>query len=487
MNKDVIIGRESRDKIISGINKLCNTVKVTLGPSGKTVIISDEYGNPYNTKDGVSISNKVFLQDIIENMGATMAKEVAQKTVMEAGDGTTTSLVLLQSLLNNGLKFLDGGGTYNEIKKVYSRLIPLVIDGIKNESSDLISSDILDIATISANNDKDIGNLIFEAYNFSNNITISKSNNIKDSLEKVSGIVYNTSFISKKFITDDSKLTSSYKKPAVLIIDGKITNIDVLHDVMMYCNKNEKPLVIISELIEENVLQLLETNQINGALKLLPIKSPGFANYRKELLKDIAIFTDSTIINKPNVRIHINALGELGYIESTISETIMTPIDSNSLNKHLENLKSISETDLDDHSKTILKERIDNLKGSLCIIKVGGKSEIEMKERFDRIEDAVKAVSSALEEGVVTGGGLTLFKIANQLDLTSNDYIICDAIKEPNNVINNNGANINLFTFERLEVIDPTKVTRVALENAASVALIILGTEAIVINPNLWN
>jgi chaperonin GroEL len=487
MDRDVIIGEESRSLLINGINKLCDTVKVTLGPSGKTVVISDEYGNPYNTKDGVSISNKVVLYDKIENMGATMAKEVAQKTVEQVGDGTSTSLVLLQSLIKNGLHFLDAGGTYNEIKDIYSTLLPKIISKLKEEAVKLSKDDIIDVATISANNDKEIGKLIAKAFKFSNNITVEIGNEEKDVLDKVSGIVYNTSYFKKTFITDESKLTATLHEPQVLIVDGKITNIDILYDVMMYCNKHQKPLLIISELIEENVLHLLETNQINGALKLLPIKSPGFANHRKELLKDISIFSDAKIVSNLNENIPIDSLGELQKVEANMQETIMTPNNMNLLDKHLDNLNSILKTDLDKHSKTMLKERINNLKGSLCVIKVGGKSDIEVKERFDRIEDAVHAVTSAIEEGTVLGGGLTLFKISNDIEQDENDYIICNALKEPNNVINNNGANVYLFTFDRLDVIDPVKVTRVALENAASVALTILGTEALVINPNLWN
>lgn len=487
--EEIISGKEVRDKLLSGIDKLANTVKVTLGPSGNTVIIADEYGKPYATKDGVSVSNYIKLQDPVENIGVTMIKEVAKKTADEAGDGTTTSIVLAQALITNGIKFLNDGGTYNDIKDVYSTLLPKVLTLIKEKSTRISVDNITDVATVSANNDSKIGELIQVAFNHSQVVKVEEGKDIVDSLDLITGVTYPVTYFSKRFITNDSKNTAEVKDALVLLLDCKLDKLDKLKKVLTYCNENEKPLLIITEFISDDALHMLETNHINKALQILPIKTPGFASYRTEYIKDLSVITESNIIGDLSKMIEINQLGRIKSVTSKPSESVLIPFDDIDIEQRITNLFSLSKDDgLSDYDKKMLLERINNLNGKVSIIKVGAKSEIEMKERYDRIEDAVYAVSSALEEGVLQGGGVALYKIADSLDTKSDKSLrlILNALRAPNLTINENGAIINPFTFNDYKIVDPTKVTRCALENAASVALTILGTKSIVLNEHLW-
>jgi chaperonin GroEL len=481
--EEITLGKESRDKLLSGINKLANTVKVTLGPSGNTVIIADEKGKPYNTKDGVSVSNYIKLKDPIENIGIQLIKEAARKTADEAGDGTTTSTVLIQSFIQEGIKFLDSGGTYNEIKEIFATCIPDIVHNLKLMSTTISENNIKDVATISANNDINIGELVQVAFNYSTNVKVEEGNAIKDSIEFIEGVSYPVTYHSKAFITDESKGIAELDNPQVLLLDCKLDNINKIVKIIKHCNKLELPLVIITEFISDDVLRLLETNQINGSLKLLPIKSPGYAQYRKEYIKDISILTGATIVNDLNNEPYPSVLGELKTATCKREETLLIPVDTDLIGGRINDLLSLSnQPDIDDYGKKMLLERINNLNGTLSIIKVGGKSDIEMKERYDRIEDAVFAVSSALEEGVIPGGGITLYKLSYRYD----HPIIYNTLRSPNKIINENGASVDPNEELSRDIVDPLKVTRCALENSASVALTILGTEAIVLNEYLW-
>ncbi len=486
---EIISDKEVRDKLLSGIDKLANTVKSTLGPSGNTVIIADEYGKPYATKDGVSVSNYIKLKDPVENIGVTMVKEVAKKTADEAGDGTTTSIVLAQSLITNGINFLNKGGTYNEIKDIYSDLLPKVLNLIKEGATNINVDNVIDVATVSANNDPRIGEIIQIAFNHSTVVKVEEGKDIVDRLELITGVTYPVTYFSKKFITNDNKNTAEINDAVVLLLDCKLDKLDNLKSVLTYCNKEEKPLLIITEFVSDDALHMLETNQINKALKILPIKTPGYASYRPEYIKDLSVLTNSVIINDLSKQVKIEQLGKIKNVITSSSESVLLPCDDIDIEPRINNLFSLSQDDkLEAYDKKILLERIDNLNAKVSIIKVGAKSEIEMKERFDRIEDAVYAVSSALEEGVLQGGGVALYKIADALDFDSTKplYLILNALRSPNLTINENGANVDPVTFKDRSVVDPAKVTRCALENSASVALTILGTKAVVLNEHLW-
>lgn len=486
---EIIADKEVRDKLLSGINKLADTVKVTLGPSGNTVIIADEFGKPYATKDGVSVSNYIKLQDPVENIGVLMVKEVAKKTVDEVGDGTSTSIVLTQALITNGIKFLNNGGSYNDIKDIYSTLLPKVLNLIKERSTKISVDNITDVATVSANNDSKIGELIQVAFNHSTVVKVEEGKDIVDSLELITGVTYPVTYFSKKFITNEAKNTAEVKDAVVLLLDCKLDKLDNLKKILTYCNANEKPLLIITEFISDDALHMLETNHINGALQILPIKTPGYASYRGEYIKDISSITNSSIVEDLSKMVEVNQLGRIKNVTTKAYESVLIPCDDIEIEERITNLFSLSkDSSLNDYDKKVLLGRIDNLNGKVSIIKVGAKSEIEMKERYDRIEDAVYAVSSALEEGILEGGGVALYKIADTLDVDSSKslYIILQALRTPNLTINQNGAKVNPFVFDDYTVVDPAKVTRCALENAASVALTILGTKAVVLNEHLW-
>jgi chaperonin GroEL len=478
----MITGDESKLKLIAGVNALANAVKVTLGPYGKTVILHDEKDTPYNTKDGVSVANAISLEDPYENIACKMLKEVAKKTADEAGDGTTTSTVLAQAFINEGFKFLNDGNTYNDLKDVFNKCLPSIIDKLKKSSRIITKDNVVDVATISANNDRKIGELIQMAFTYSSIVKVEAGDDIEDKISYIEGSEYFTTYFDKRFITNEGKNTSELINPSVMLLDGKLSDMSNIKSVLTHCNKTKQPLVIITEHITDDLLKLLITNQINGSLQLLPIKTPGFAQYRKEYINDIKALTGANIVDANSV-VSVKDLGSLKSIIASQSSTLMISNDMEPVYKRLETLKSLLDTDMEDYSKTVLKDRINNLMGEVSIIKVGGKSEIEMKERFDRVEDAVLAVSSALEEGVVQGGGMTLYKIANDRVYPR---LINNVLKAPTKTIIKNGASSNIINDLSESVIDPVKVTRCALENAASIALTMLGTEVIILNKPSW-
>lgn len=483
--EEFYLGRDVKSKLLSGINKLANNVKVTLGPEGNTVILYNNEGKPIITKDGVSVAKAFSLKDPIENTGCTLAKEVAKKTADEAGDGTTTSTVLIQSFIKEGFKFLEDGGTYNELKAIFNKSIPAIIDDLKLSASSVTPSNIKDVATVSANNDSKIGEIIQMAFNYSTNVKVEQGKDVEDSIEFLEGSKFDTTYMSKTFITNPARNTAELKNAKVLLVDGKIKSLKNFKSILQYCNQNELPLVIISEFITEDTLRLLETNQINKSLQLLPIKTPGFAKYRKEYIKDIQVITGAEIITDFTKGVNYNMLGEIESVTATPNSTIFVPKDQEAIGKRIQDLIELRDNgDIDDYSREVLNKRIEVLNGKISLIKVGGKSEVEMKERYDRFEDAVLASSSAIEEGVVTGGGLALYRIAS-----SNAYhdVISNTLRAPLKTIVENGFDEDkLLKDFPSEIVDPVKVTRCALQNAASIAITILGTESIVLPNYLW-
>lgn len=479
---EVYIGKEGKEKLISGINKLAEVVKTTYGPNGKTVIIPSktEFGKYIVTKDGVSVAEQVKFKDPIENIGANLIKEAAKLTVKTAGDGTSGSTILANALINN-LKDFD----YKEVEKKLNVIIPEIIKHLKLNSKELKREDIKYVAGISANNDQQIANAIQQAYNFSDIVKVEESNLTEDKIELIGGMKLNTSYISKHFINNPKKAQSCLYEPYVLMIDGKLDNIKPITNVLNKIASENESILIITEHVHENVLRPLESHVLSGNLQLSIMKSPGFSSHRKNLLKDISKFTNSFLFRGLDREVKLSDLGKLSAISISSDHSVLVKdkdVNVEDLISDLEyQLKESSEED-----RELLQQRIENLKGQISIIKVGGTSELEMKERFDRYDDAVRAVQCALEEGIVEGGGEALYRIS--LNKTSDpiELLIYDSIKEPVRKIDSRIDARNISMFDR-NIIDPLKVTRCALENAVSVAKTVLSTEAIVLNENEWN
>lgn len=478
--QEIYFKQDFKDKLISGINKLKDAVASTMGPEGKTVIITDEYGKPYVTKDGVSVAKAISFKDSIENSAAIMIKEVAQKTADEAGDGTTTAIVLATAFINN-LKDFNS----KEVIKAFDEIIPKVIEQLKANSKELKREDIKYVATISANNDSKIGDIIQQAYNHSDIVKVEESNNNEDTIELITGMKLDVSYFSKHFITDERKGACNMTNPYVLLLDGKFENLEIFKYPLQKAAEEDKELLIITEHVSDNALRLLETNVLSGNIKLCVIKTPGFAQHRKDLIKDLSYFTGAKIVNDLTNIVNVNVLGILDSAKINKTSSLLIKSDSINIDEYLYEIKELTKD-----NDPLSKIRYENLNGKAAIIKVGGGSELEMKERYDRYDDAVKAVQCALEEGIVEGGGSVLAQISFKHDTDDKILLqIYNALRSPNRTIY---ENMNLTTREiygmfEQNIIDPLKVTRTALENAVSVAKTILSTETIVLNERQWS
>jgi len=486
MNKEIYFNKEGREKLILGINKLNQAVSSTLGPNGKNVIIPDRKTGKYKvTKDGVSVAREVFFKDPIENIGAQLAKQAAEKTVEDAGDGTTTATVLTTAFVNN-LKDFD----YKDINKAFDEIIPKVIEQLKLNSRELKHEDIKHVASISANNDLQIGELIQQAYNHSDIVKIEESSNTEDVLDTLPGMSLSVSYFSKHFITNQSKGTCEFTNVNTLIIDGKLEKLENFRSILELTQQPNNSLLIIVEDIHEQALRKLETFVLSQTLPICVIKSPGFSKHRKDLLQDLCDFTGSTLITDLSKIYNTEVLGKLQSCKISKNNSILVKDDNINITDKLEVLNELfKNTELTEYDKDLVKQRIEYLKGKISIIKVGGKSELEMKERFDRYDDAVKAVACALEEGIVQGGGLALYfagqnfaKSMKGLYSPSIELEILKAINTPCDIL---AIPVLTDMFDK-NIIDPLKVTRCALENAVSVAKIILSTEAVVLNEIEW-
>lgn len=477
---EVYIGKEGKEKLISGINKLAEVVKTTYGPNGKTVIIPSktEYGKYIVTKDGVSVAEQIKFKDPIENIGANLIKEAAKLTVKIAGDGTTGSTILANALINN-LKDFD----YKEVEKELNNIIPEIIKNLKLNSKELKREDIKYVASISANNDQQIADIIQQAYNFSDIVKVEESNLTEDKIDFIGGMKLNTSYISKHFINNHKKGEVYLDNPYVLILDGKLENIKPLQEILEYVAINNKSILIITEHVHENILRPLESNVLSGNIQLAIMKSPGFSSHRQNLLEDISNFTNARLFKGFDRKVSLEDLGMLKSVNLGLNHSILVKNDNIDVSDKINTLRSLLEEDKDNE---LLQQRIENLEGKISIIKVGGTSELEMKERFDRYDDAVRAVQCALEEGIVQGAGRALFHSIDNIEENS-EIIgeICDAVCEPMNILKNDLLLEKDF-FEN-NIIDPLKVIRTSLENAVSVAKTVLSTEAIVLNESEWN
>lgn len=489
--EEIYFDKEGRDKLINGVNKLNRAVSSTMGPNGKNVIIPDRKTSKYKvTKDGVSVAREVFFKDPIENIGAQLAKQAAEKTVEDAGDGTTTATVLTTAFVNN-LKDFD----YKDINKAFDEIIPKVIEQLKLNSRELKHEDIKHVASISANNDLQIGELIQQAYNHSDIVKIEESSNTEDVLDTLPGMALPVSYFSKHFITNQNKGTCEFTNVNTLIIDGKLEKLENFRSILELTQQPNNSLLIIVEDIHEQALRKLETFVLSQSLPICVIKSPGFSKHRKDLLQDLCNFTGSTLIKDLSKIYNTDVLGKLQSCKISKNNSILVKDDNINIYDKLESLIELSkDLELTEHDKDLIKQRIEYLKGKISIIKVGGKSELEMKERFDRYDDAVKAVACALEEGIVEGGGIALYranqtvaKLIKDLKLNSVELNILISLNSPNDTISTNGNPLNVIdNMFNKNIIDPLKVTRYALENAVSIAKIILSTEAIVLNESEW-
>ena len=484
---EIYFKNEAKEKLFIGAQKLHDTVAATMGPSGKTIIIPSkkDYDKYIVTKDGVSVAEQIFLKDPIENIGAQMIKEVAKKTADEAGDGTTTAIVLANAFIQN-LKDYDS----NEINKAFDEIIPKVIEQLKFNSRKLKNEDIKYVARISANNDIQIGDVIQQAYNHANIIKVEESTNSKDELELIEGMKLNVSYFSKHFINNDKNACCEFTNPFILLLEGKLEDLKCFEVPINEIGKQNKELVIITEYVSDSVLRILESNVINNGLKLCIIKTPGFGQHRKDLIRDLSVFTDAKIIKLFNTPYDTSILGTLKSIKVTSTNSILIKEDAVNIEKYVSDLKQSSDDEL-------TSQRVENLTGKVTIIKVGGGSELEMKERYDRYDDAVKAVNCALEEGIIEGAGLPLYNIGSKgtypIKFGVNEQIY-NCLKSPYLKIKINSENkqddidnIILETLFEQNIIDPLKVTRTALENAVSVAKTILSIDAVVLNQKEWN
>ena len=520
MAKDILFGNEARDGIKKGIDALTDAVKVTLGPKGRNVLIDKSFGAPQVTKDGVTVAKEIELADTVENMGAQMVKEVASKTNDLAGDGTTTATILAQSIYATGLKNLTAGANPMDLKRGIDKAVVSVVNSLKSQTEMVGDSNekIEQIASISANNDPFIGKLIAEAMSKVKKegvITVEEAKGIDTYVDVVEGMQFDRGYISPYFVTDTEKMETVYENPLILICEKKISVMKDLLPILEKAAQTGKALIIIAEDVESEALTTLVVNRLRGSLKVAAVKSPGFGDRRKEMLEDIAILTGGTVISEEKgYKLEEATLEMLGDAEKITIDKDNTTIvsgkgDKANIDARVKQIRAQIETTTSDYDKEKLQERLAKLAGGVAVIYVGAASEVEMKEKKDRFDDALAATHAAIEEGIVAGGGVALIRTIPALDKikAENDdeatgiAIVRRAVEEPLRQIvenaglegsvivnkvkegkNDYGFNARTEVYENLiaaGVVDPTKVTRVALENAASISGMMLTTECI--------
>ncbi|WGH27051.1 MAG: chaperonin GroEL [Candidatus Shikimatogenerans bostrichidophilus] len=521
MSKNIKFDIDARDKLKKGVDILADAVKITLGPKGRNVVLQKSFGGPQITKDGVTVAKEIELEDNIENLGAQMVKEVASKTNDVAGDGTTTATLLAQSIIKEGLKNVAAGSNPMNLKKGIDKAVRLVVKNLKKESKEVGNNNkkIKQVASISANNDKEIGELIakaFEKVGKEGVITVEEAKGIETTVEIVEGMQFDRGYQSPYFVTDTEKMIVELDNPYILLCDKKISSMKDLIPILEPIAQSSKPLLIISEEVEGEALATLVVNKIRGTLKVVAVKAPGFGDRRKSMLEDIAILTGGTVISEEIGNkledIKINLLGKCEKITIEKENTIIVNGfgDKKKIESRIKQIKSQIITSDSEYDKEKLQERLAKLSGGVAVLYVGAASEIEMKEKKDRVDDALNATRAAIEEGIVAGGGVALLrsiKILNNLkgdNLEENTgiNIIKKSLQEPlKQIVNNSGEEGSVIVSKVLEskddygydakngkytkmlsagIIDPTKVTRVALENASSVAGMFLTTECVI-------
>ncbi len=518
--KQVLFGDEARAKMVRGINTLANAVKVTLGPKGRNVVLDRAFGGPTVTKDGVSVAKEIELKDKFENMGATMVREVASKTSDHAGDGTTTATVLAQAIVDEGMKFVAAGMNPMDLKRGIDKAVAAAIEELKALSKPTTTNkEIAQVGAISANSDEEIGMIISEAMDKVGKegvITVEDGKSLKNELEVVEGMQFDRGYLSPYFINQPEKQAAVFENALVLLHEKKISNIRELLPVLEQVAKTNRPLVIIAEDIDGEALTTLVVNSIRGILKVVAIKAPGFGDRRTAMLEDIAILTGGTVISdKIGLSLDKAGLAQLGSAKKVeVTKENTTIIDgagaADAIEHRVVQIRQQMETTTSDYDREKLQERVAKLAGGVALIKVGAATEVEMKEKKARVEDALHATRAAVEEGIVPGGGVALIRAKKAIMNLKGDndeqnagirivlrameeplrQIVSNAGDEPSVVVNqvaqgegNYGYNAQSGEYGDLVamgVLDPTKVTRTALQNAASVASLILTTDCMV-------
>ena len=523
MAKDIKFDSDARDGLKRGVDALANAVKVTLGPKGRNVIISKSFGSPNVTKDGVSVAKEVELEDELENMGAQMVKEVASKTNDLAGDGTTTATVLAQAIVKEGIKNVAAGANPMDLKRGIDKAVQAIIIDLEKQAQKVGNSSekIKQVAAISANNDNTIGDLIataFEKVGKEGVITVEEAKGMETYVDVVEGMQFDRGYLSPYFVTDADKMIADLENPYILLFDKKISNLNEILPILEPVAQSSRPLLIIAEDVDGQALATLVVNKLRGGLKIAAVKAPGFGDRRKAMLEDIAILTGGTVISEERGFSLENAtLDLLGTAETITIDKDNTTIvngngDAEAIKARVNQIKAQIETTTSDYDKEKLQERLAKLAGGVAVLYVGAASEVEMKEKKDRVDDALHATRAAVEEGIVAGGGValvrtkkTLEKIeTDNLDETTGVQIVNKAIESPlRTIVENAGGEGSVVINKVLEgkknfgydaksetyvdmleagIIDPKKVTRVALENAASVSGMILTTECALID-----
>ena len=521
MAKNISFSTDARNKLQEGVNALADAVKVTLGPKGRNVVLQKSFGAPHITKDGVSVAKEVELEDAIANMGAQMVKEVAAKTADVAGDGTTTATVLAQAIVNAGLKSVAAGANPMDLKRGIDKAVNKVIDHLK-ENSEIVGSDfekIKQVASISANGDAEIGALIaeaMEAVTINGVITVEEAKGRETYVDKVVGMQFDRGYLSPYFVTNPETMDAEFESPFILIHDKKISNIQSIVPVLEKAHQAGRPLVIIAEDVESQALSTLVVNRLRLGLKVAAVKAPGFGDRRKAMLQDIAILTGGTLIaEETGHSLEAVELAHLGSAERVTIDKDNTIIVNGvgakeNVDARISEIKNQIENTSSDYDKEKLQERLAKLSGGVAVLYVGASTEVEMKEKKDRVDDALHATRAAVEEGIVAGGGVAFVRAIDALenfeglneDETTGINIVRMSLELPLRTIVNNsglegsvvvmkvregegsfGFNARTEVYEDLKaagVIDPTKVSRVAIENAGSIAGMILTTECVI-------
>ncbi|HWU48410.1 MAG TPA: chaperonin GroEL [Asticcacaulis sp.] len=520
--KDVLFASDARDKILRGVNVLANAVKVTLGPKGRNVILEKSFGAPRSTKDGVSVAKEIELADRFENLGAQLIREVASKTNDKAGDGTTTATVLAQAIAVEGLKSVASGRNPMDLKRGIDKAVTVAVEEIKKSSKKVTTNgEIAQVGTISANGDTEVGEMIARAMEKVGNegvITVEEAKTAETELDVVEGMQFDRGYLSPYFITNPDKMEAVLEDPYILIFDKKISSLQPMLPILEAVVQSGRPLLIIAEDVEGEALATLVVNRLRGGLRVAAVKAPGFGDRRKAMLEDIAVLTAGQVISEDlGIKLETVALDMLGRAKKvTITKENTTIVDGvgekSEIEARVAQIKKQIEETTSDYDKEKLQERLAKLAGGVAVIRVGGSTEVEVKEKKDRVDDALNATRAAVDEGIVPGGGTALLKASKALetlegandDQTAGIAIVRRALQAPirqisenagvegsvvvNNVLANDGANygFNAQTEKYVDlvadgVIDPAKVVRTALQDAASVSGLLITTEAAVV------
>jgi chaperonin GroEL len=521
MAKEIKFDIESRDALKRGVDALANAVKVTLGPKGRNVVIEKSFGAPHVTKDGVSVAKEIELEDRVENMGAQMVKEVASKTNDIAGDGTTTATVLAQAIVREGLKNVAAGANPMDLKRGIDKAVTAVVANLKEQSKEVGDSTemVKQVASVSANNDETIGSLIAEAFGKVGKegvITVEEAKGIDTTVDVVEGMQFDRGYQSPYFVTNPEKMVAEVENPYILLVEKKISSMKELLPVLEPIAQGGKSLLIISEEVEGEALATLVVNKLRGSLKIAAVKAPGFGDRRKAMLEDIAILTGGTVVSEEqgftmeNITMDMLGTAEKVTIDKDNTTIVNGGGEESKIKGRVSQIKAQMETTTSDYDREKLQERLAKLAGGVAVLYVGAASEVEMKEKKDRVDDALNATRAAVEEGIVAGGGVALVRAIDALsnleginaDETTGIKIVKRAIEEPlRQIVANAGGEGSVIVAKVAEgtadfgynaktdkyvnmleagIIDPTKVTRVALENAASVSGMLLTTECVI-------